>query len=678
MFDNQWIITKTKDPKQSVNDCLLSSRNINDIDAFLNPTYEQFYDPFTINEMEKVVERIISAIYAMEKIVIFGDYDVDGITSTAMLVKFIRELSNNIDYFIPHRLGQGYGLSIQAVNEVLLLKPDLLITVDCGVVSFDEVTLLKSEGVDVIITDHHQSKEQLPDAYAVLCNTRVDNTYKNPYLSSSGLTYKLLQALDTRLSLTKDLDEYLQLATLGLVADVVPLVGENRAMVSLGLKSLKETRVEGIKALFDIAGVNKNEPITTYHLGYMVCPRINATGRMDHAKTAVSLLLENSQRKATLLASKFDQLNKQRQIEQQRIYDEVLDKLHKIDDEHGVIILGNENWHHGIIGIVASKVQESTNRPVILLDIKDGIAKGSGRSIEGFDLVKALNYCSDYLIKYGGHEKAAGVTLDEENIDNFRSAMNEYYAQLDLSKKHEIIIDLEISNDDITEEMINELNKLQPYGESNKRPTFLIRNVLFSTTRVIGKDKNHFKGQWYFDCLTFNCEKYMALLTSNQPYDIVCYPNINVWNNQKSIQLIVYDYQLSSGHDISLITCILAVLHKSEYEKDLYTFLQNSLKKNNLLHYAELISKENELFITREDIIKVYKVAKKIDTLSATDKIEQLSAYQVYLGMEILYELSLIDFTKKGLISFTNIIIKDKKQPLENSTLYNIFKVSSK
>ncbi|MCK5812089.1 MAG: single-stranded-DNA-specific exonuclease RecJ [Clostridiales bacterium] len=674
MFDNQWIITKNKDSKQSVNDCLLSSRNISDIDAFLNPTYEQFHDPFTINEMDKVVERIISAIYAMEKIVIYGDYDVDGITSTTMLVKFIRELSDNIDFFIPNRLEQGYGLSIQGVNEVVLLKPDLLITVDCGVVSFDEVTLLKNKGVDVIITDHHQPKEQLPDAYAILCNTRADNTYENPYLSSSGLTYKLLQALDTRLSLTKNLDEYLQLATLGLVADVVPLVGENRAMVSLGLKSLRETRVEGIKALFDIAGINKNEPITTYHLGYMVCPRINATGRMDHAKTAVSLLLENSQRKATLLASKFDQLNIQRQMEQKRIYDEVIDELHEIDDEHGVIILGKENWHHGIIGIVASKVQEFTNRPVILLDIKDGIAKGSGRSIKGFNLVKALNYCSDYLIKYGGHEKAAGVTLNIDNIDNFRKSINEYYNQLNLSKKHDIIIDLEISSCDITEKMINELNKLQPYGESNKRPTFLIRNVSFSNTRIIGKGKNHFKGQWNFDCLTFNCEKQMSLLTSDQSYDIVCYPNINIWNNKKSIQLIVYDYQLSSGHDISLITCILAVYNKSDYKKDLYTFLQNSLKKNNLLHYAELISKDNKFSITRKDIIKVYKVAKKVDTLSAIDKIANLKPYQVYLGMEILHELSLIAFTKKGLIRFTNIIIKDKKQPLEDSVLYNIFK----
>ncbi len=674
MFDNQWIIKKIKDSKQSVNDCLLSSRNISNIETYLHPSHEQFLDPFTINEMEKVVERIISAIYAMEKIVIYGDYDVDGITSTTMLVKFIRELSNNIEFYIPHRLEQGYGLSIQAVNEVLLMKPDLLITVDCGVVSFEEVSLLKSEGVDVIITDHHQSKENLPDAYAVLCNTRIDNTYENPYLSSSGLTYKLLQALDTRLTLTKDLDEYLQLATLGLVADVVPLIGENRAMVSIGLESLRNTKVEGIKALFDIAGVSLQEPITTYHLGYMVCPRINATGRMDHANTAVALLLENSQRKATVLATKFDQLNKQRQIEQQRIYEEVLKKLHETNDDHGVIVLGNKNWHYGIIGIVASKVQEATNRPVILLDIKEGIAKGSGRSINGFNLVEALTYCSDYLIKYGGHEKAAGVTLNEGNIDSFKEAMNDYYSKLELTKKHEIIIDLEISSADITEEMINELTKLQPFGESNKRPVFLVRNVVFSNTRAIGKEKNHFKGQWVFDCLTFNCKKQLSLLTSNQDYDVVCYPNINVWKNQKSIQLIIYDYQLSSGHDISLLTCISAVIHKSDYEGKLNSFLRSSLLKENLIHYAESISDNFELIIKREDIIKVYKITKKVDILSATDKIDNLKTYQVYLGMKILKELDLIDFIENGLITFTKIVIKDNKQSLENSTLYNIFK----
>ncbi|MBN2853721.1 MAG: single-stranded-DNA-specific exonuclease RecJ, partial [Clostridia bacterium] len=586
MFDLKWNINSRKEKEQKLNDALLKSRAVSDIDDFLKPSLEKLYDPFTINQMARAVDRIVNAIYDMEKIIIYGDYDVDGITSTAMLMKFISEFTCNIEYFIPHRVEQGYGLTIDSIDQVLKKKPDLIITVDCGITSLQEVDYINMNKVDVIVTDHHQIGDTLPKAHTVLCCKRMDNTYMNPDLSSSGLTYKLIEAINTKMGLDKDLNEYLQLATLGLVADVVPLIGENRVMVSFGLSYLNHTKIEGLKALFDVSGIKKEERLTPYHLGFIICPRLNATGRMDHANLAVELLLEKSQKRAYELALQFDQLNKDRQEEQNRIFEEVVDTIDNNPTlNSSVLVAGGHGWNHAIIGIVASKISERYNKPVILLDINGNMAKGSARSIDGFNIINAIESCKDYLVKFGGHEKAAGLSINTDNIDIFRHVINEIFNKDHQLRRKEIDIDLLLSYDDINYENIVNLTQLEPFGEKNQRPLFCLEKVTFNNIVKIGKKKNHLKLTGFVDCIAFNSEKASELITENQEYDILFYPTINSWNNKESLQLIIYDFKLSGLDDMKLISAVIVLKDMKNCQSDVREFLKQKLLDCDMVYF---------------------------------------------------------------------------------------------
>jgi len=676
MFDNVWNVINSNESIININDAILSNRKIEDKDEFLHPSLDNLYDPFSINEMEITVNRIVNAIYDMEKIVVYGDYDVDGITSTTMLIKFIREFTYNITYFIPNRDKHGYGLTKSAIDEVLKEKPDLLITVDCGILAFDEVELLNKNNIDVIITDHHKANEMLPNAFSVLCNTRHDNTYKNPLLSSSGLTYKLIEAINLKMSLEKDLSEYLQLATLGLVADVVPLIGENRTLVKYGLEYLKNTKIEGLKALFSVCDIKLGEKLTPYHLGYIICPRLNAVGRMSEAKYGVELLLENSKVKANEYAKHFNDLNIKRQTQQQSIYDEVISKINseKIYSDN-VIVLANENWNHAIIGIVASKICELYNKPTILLDIKENIAKGSARSIDDFSIIDAINSCDKYLLTHGGHDKAAGISLDISNIDLFRKDINDYFEKNNTLKNKVIDIDLILKPEHITYDNITSLELLQPFGEGNKRPVFSMKNVEFSNVYKIGKNKNHLKLTTFVDGISFNCDKISDLIVERQEYDILMYPNINIWNDKETLQLIIYDFKFSHVNDIKLMACILALKNINEFKEEFIKFIANNFKKKEMVNYERQTDKINEINITRKEITYVYKYIKKnaINKIYiGKDKLD-IEEYKLYLSLNILKELKIIDFRIRGIINFTEIVMYNNKEQLINSKIYKIF-----
>ena len=381
-----------------------------DIEVFLNPTRNDFYDPFLMPDMEKTVERILKAIDNKEKVIIYGDYDVDGITSITVLKKFLSERGLNVDYYIPNRLEEGYGLNKQAIEKIINEKYTLIITVDCGISAIEEVEICNKSGIDVIVTDHHEQLDTIPNAYTVVDCKRKDNTYPFRELCGAGVVFKLIQAISIKLNLdAKEYLKYLDIVCIGTISDIVPLISENRVIAKLGLKLVEQTKNIGLKILIQETGYKK---IDSGMISFGIAPRINACGRMGYQEEALKLFLTDNIEEARVITSKLNKYNIQRQEKEKEIFEQAIKALEKEDINNiNSIVLCGENWHHGVIGIVASKLTEKFFKPTILICIEDGIGKGSGRSIPGFDLHGALVSSSKYLEKYGGHEMAVGLSL---------------------------------------------------------------------------------------------------------------------------------------------------------------------------------------------------------------------------------------------------------------------------
>lgn len=394
------------------------------IRKFLEPTRDDFYDPFLMPDMEVATNRIIQAIHNNEKIMIYGDYDVDGITSISVLQKFLEERGMKVENHIPNRLEEGYGLNKQAIKEIYDKGYKLMITVDCGISAVEEVEYANSLGMTVIITDHHEPLEQLPNALAVIDAKRKDNTYPFNQLAGVGVVFKVIQALGIKLGLEeKEWLKYLDLVCVGTISDIVPLVDENRVIAKLGLKLVNVTKNLGLKCLLESAGYKKIDSST---ISFGIAPRVNACGRMGHETEALDIFLSDDINKVKQLSDKLNEYNKIRQETEKSIVDKALAMIEENEEyKKSTIVLGSKGWHHGVIGIVSSKITEMYFKPSILLSFEDGIAKGSGRSVPGFDLHEALCKCSKYLEKYGGHGMAVGLTLQEENFENFKQAFEE-------------------------------------------------------------------------------------------------------------------------------------------------------------------------------------------------------------------------------------------------------------
>ncbi len=559
--NKQWIINKLPEEKilKLSNQCGISallakvflSRGIEDenyIKKFLNPSINDMYNPFLLKDMEKAVERIVSAIEARERIVVFGDYDVDGITSTSVLFDFFGKLGANIGYYIPDRKEEGYGLSIGAVSKVIASGASLIITVDCGITAFEEVRYVVENNVDIIITDHHECKEDLPEAYASINPCRHDCFYPFKELAGVGVVFKLVQALCIKMGLKDEAINYLDLVALGTVADVVPLLEENRVIVKYGLNMIENTLNTGLKALMSVSGT-RDKRITSYVIGFVLAPRLNAAGRIGDASKAVRLLTTDSEAEANELAEELNEQNSYRQETEHNIMCEVLEDIEdgvNLEKEKVIVVWGKD-WHHGIIGIVASKITESYNRPCILITVEDGVGKGSGRSIEGFNLFKALTSSANLLEKFGGHELAAGLTIKEENIEEFKRTINEYadlqLSNLDLIPK--VKIDIEVLQEEVSEDSVRELELLAPYGAANPSPVFAYRNLCIQDIRAVGNNK-HIKLKFcdkdiFYDAIGFN-RGYLADIYSEQDIlDTACSLEINSWNNKEIIQLNIKD-----------------------------------------------------------------------------------------------------------------------------------------
>lgn len=526
---------------------ILVNRGIIDgekINVFLNPTRKDFYNPFLMPDMEIAVKRIVKAIENKEKIMIYGDYDADGITSITVLKKYLNEIGLKTGEYIPNRLNEGYGLNKDAISKIYNDGYKLMITVDCGISGLEEVEYANSLGMEIIITDHHEPAEKLPEAIAVIDAKRKDNKYPFNQLAGVGVVFKLIQAISTELKLEeKEYLKYLDLVCIGTISDIVPLVDENRVIAKLGLKLIEKTKNIGLKTLLNIADLRK---IDSTAISFGVAPRINACGRMGFQEEALQLFLTEDSGEATKIAKRLVQFNQERQAKEKQIFEEVIEKIEKDDKDKKCIVLAEENWHHGVIGIVASKITEIYYKPSILICLEGDKGKGSGRSIPGFDLYTALTKCSDYIEKFGGHSMAIGITIKKENFEKLKEAIEKYAQESNISDIMPIInIDKEINLKNINIEEVKSLELLEPFGEGNKMPLFLLRNLKIDSIRALSGGK-HLKltlkqDNNIVDAIGFNMGDLSKEYLLGDKVDVVGTIEINSFGNKENIQINLKD-----------------------------------------------------------------------------------------------------------------------------------------
>uniref|UniRef100_A0A7C6A8N5 Single-stranded-DNA-specific exonuclease RecJ n=1 Tax=candidate division WOR-3 bacterium TaxID=2052148 RepID=A0A7C6A8N5_UNCW3 len=467
------------------------------IEEFLNPSLRHLSSPKLLPDMEKAVERILLARKKKEKVLVYGDYDVDGICGTALLVRVLKQIGLRVAFYIPHRELEGYGLSEAGIVFAKQNGFSLILTTDCGTTDFTAIEMAKNYGIDVIVCDHHEPKENLPNAWAVINPKRQDSDYPFRELAGVGVSFKLAWALLAATGQTpEDLVRYLDLVALGTVADVCPLVAENRVLVKFGMAKIRNTDKVGLRALLRTAGL-LGKKITTYEIGFMLGPRINASGRIACAKKAVELLITEDENEAWTIAQELEAFNQRRQ----KIEDEILLSACQQIERRNLtkkrfLVLADETWHEGVVGIVAARLVERFYRPTILLALRKEKAKGSGRSIPGFHLFQALKTCKDYLLSYGGHKYAAGLVISRENIEQFAHSIDEYTKMTtteDLFQR-KIFVDAFASLYDLDETFLKTLAKFEPFGPENPEPVFLTTGLeVVGYPTVVGKEKDHLR-----------------------------------------------------------------------------------------------------------------------------------------------------------------------------------------
>lgn len=519
-----------------------------EIDLFMNPTRKDFHDPFLMPDMEIAVDRILKAIDNKEKIIIYGDYDADGITSITVLKRFLEERGLKVWEYIPNRLDEGYGLNKEAIKKIYDDGFRLIITVDCGISGIEEIKYANSLGIETLITDHHEPAEILPNALAVVDAKRKDNKYPFNQLAGVGVVFKLIQAISIKLNLEeKECLKYLDIVCIGTISDIVPLVDENRVIAKLGLKLIAQTKNVGLKALLEVVGF-KNIDSTAVSFG--LAPRINACGRMGNEQVALDLFLSKDYEEAKKLALKLNEYNIERQTIEKRIFDEATEKIEKNERDNTCIIVGSEGWHHGIIGIVASKVTEMYFKPSILICFEGEEGKGSGRSIPGFDLHEALMKCGESLEKFGGHSMAVGVTVRRENFDKFKQKLEEYSKNHDVDKIVPVInVDSELSLKNVDIDSVKSLKLLEPFGEANKMPLFMFKNLKINSIRALS-DGKHLKltlkdDNYMINAIGFNMGDLSQKYLLDDRVDVVGNLDINSFNGNESIQIILKDMRKS-------------------------------------------------------------------------------------------------------------------------------------
>lgn len=530
---------------------ILSQRGIETFDIakdFFRPHLNHLHNPWLMKDMDKAVERIVHAINNNEKILVFGDYDVDGTTSVASMFQFLSKIHSNLDYYIPHRYREGYGVSKAGIDFAKENGFTLIISLDCGIKSVDLITYAKDMGIDFVVCDHHMPDEELPPAVAILNPKQPDCNYPYKELCGCGVGFKLMMALAEKMNLPQQsFLDYLDLVAVAIAADIVPMTGENRALAYYGLKKVNENPNNGIKALSHLSGLKGELHIN--NLVFMIAPRVNAAGRMDDAKKAVQLFIASTYDEALDYAEMLHSDNTDRKEADINTTQEALAMIEENEAwiSNKSTVLFQPHWHKGVVGIVASRVIEHYYRPTVILTQSGEYAAGSARSVPGFNLYEAIHACKEHLLGYGGHFAAAGMTLETNKIEAFRTRFEEVVSSTihpDLLVP-EIVIDAEITFSDITWSFYNILCQMEPFGPENLRPVFITKNVVDTGYSKIVKEQ-HLKfslrqGNITFSGIGFNmAEKYLCL-QGKQPIDIVYKIDVNEWNGEKNLQLRVID-----------------------------------------------------------------------------------------------------------------------------------------
>ncbi|MBS4534234.1 single-stranded-DNA-specific exonuclease RecJ [Clostridium sp. D2Q-14] len=548
-----------------------------EIKKFLNPTYDDFHDPSLLKDMDNVTDRILRAIELDENIWIYGDYDVDGVTSTSLLINFFSQIGIEVDYYIPDRHKEGYGLNKDAVKFIREQKGNLIITVDCGITSVEEVKYCNELGMDIIITDHHTCGDRLPDAAGVINPNREDSNYPFKKLAGVGVAFKLVQSISREFKIDIDYLSLLPIVAIGTVADVVSLMGENRLIVKKGLELINKTTNLGIKALIEVTGLEGKE-ISGGHIGFIIGPRINAAGRMKHARKGVELFTSTNYEEALNIAKELDEENKYRQEIESRIFDEADELIRRegLDDDN-VIVLSSNDWHHGVIGIVSSRITEKYYKPSVLISIdENNKGRGSARSISTLNIYDALNDSRDLFLGFGGHKLAAGLSIDKDNIDTFKNRVNSWVGK-NLEPEdfcQEIVVDSVVEMEDISLNTVVNLDKLAPFGMGNSSPVFSFEDSIVKNIRSVGRNRSHLKlGILYkgmkIDCIGFNLGYMTDNINNLDLINIIGSLDINEYNGEKKVQILIKDIIKS---DIELDI-------ESKYNEDLNRILTNGLQK---------------------------------------------------------------------------------------------------
>ena len=552
--DTSLVFRLTKEFKTSeIIGRVLANRDIESLESsrsFFDPKLSQLHDPFLMKDMDIAAGMVAEKVKSGGRIFIFGDYDVDGTTGSSALFLFLTSLECDAKVYIPDRMKEGYGLSREGIDVAKDWGADLLISCDCGINATDEVAYANDQNLEVIITDHHMPDENLPEANAILNPKQPDCSYPFKGLCGGAVVFKLIQAVSLLLELDDDLvHQYIDLITLGTAADIVPLTDENRIIVKHGLKSLSKTKRPGLRALLEVSGLGEKE-LTVGRLLFWAAPRINAAGRLGDANRAVQLMTTENLPESLKLARELDEENRQRQDLQQSMVDEAIMKVNAEVDlkKEKAIVLWDDNWHEGIIGIVASKIKETYHRPAVIISLSKGTGKGSARSVKGFDLYENLTECRELLDGYGGHPMAAGLTLNRENLEDFRTRFSNlaYETLADDDLVNSLDIEGEMDLNLIDGRFMDFLEKLAPFGPGNMTPKFITRHVIpVGNPRLVGNgDHLKFrakKGETSYDAIGFNMGNHYEKLITGKPIDIAYVVEKNEWQGRTSIQLNIRD-----------------------------------------------------------------------------------------------------------------------------------------
>ena len=670
---------------------------------FLEPSLDQLHDPYELHDMDKAVTRIRQAIENYEQILIYGDYDADGMTSASIVKEALEQLGAECQVYLPNRFTDGYGPNASVYKYFIENQGiSLIVTVDNGVAGHEAIELAQSMGVDVIVTDHHSMPEVLPDAYAIVHPEHPEAEYPFKHLAGCGVAFKLATALLEEVQV-----ELLDLVAIGTIADMVSLTGENRILVKYGLSVLKNTQRIGLQELFKIAGIQENE-VDEETVGFQIAPRLNALGRLDDPNPAIELLTGFDEEEARDIALMINQKNEERKEIVQKIYDEAKTM---VDLNKPVQVLAGEGWNPGVLGIVAGRLLEELHQPVIVLNIENGLAKGSARSIEAVDIFEALDPHRDLFVAFGGHAGAAGMTLEASKLEALSQVLVAYIEdnKLDLSTKNELFLDEELSLPDLTLETLKNFEKLAPFGMDNKKPVFYLKDFKVENARTMGAGNTHLKlkisqADAVFEVVAFGLGDLATEFSQTKNLELAVTLSVNKWNGQTSLQLMLVDARVNGiqlfnirGKNAPLPENVPVLRFSEEipnFEKSRAVVVYDLPERLNQLKaiiqqgHFEAIYFKNEIaqpyyltgFGTRDQFVKLYKTIYQFPEFDIRYKLKELAAYlkiDPILLIKMIQIFEELDFVtiQDGVMQVNK---KAEKKAIENSHIYQELKKTVK